>query len=119
MPEAGPYHRLAWFQMQIEESRVALAAGAGQHRPGMPLVEPLVGREAHITIDPEDAPYRIAGERYPGLDQPSPDRGDQCAKRRQHLGLLPRFPRLDPSGVVVAAQAAEKGEGRRAEPGEA
>src|SRR4029077_9872594 len=105
MPEAGPYHRLAWFQMQIEESRVALAAGAGQHRPGMGLVEPLVGREAQIAIDPEDAAQRVAGQRYPGLDQPDRDRRDQYPKRRQHLGLVYRFARLEPHRVVVAAQS--------------
>src|SRR5436190_16901398 len=105
--------------MQVEEPRIALAAGAGQHRPGMRLVEPLVGREAHIAIDAEDAAHRIARQRYPGLAKRRPDRADQRAKRRQNLGLVHRFARLEPGGVVVAAQPAEKRERRRAKPGKA
>src|SRR6266566_125812 len=119
MPETGGDHRFTRFEVQVEEPRIALAAGAGQHRPGMSLVEPLVGRETHIAIDAEDAPHRITGQRYPGLAERRPHRVDQRAKRRQHLGLVHRFAWLKPGGVVVAAQPAEKRECRRAEPGKA
>src|SRR6266576_328359 len=119
MPETGRDHRLARFEVQVEEPRIALAAGAGQHRPGMSLVEPLVGREAHIAIDAEDAPHRIAGQRYPGLAERRPYRVDQRAKRREHLGLVHRFARLEPDRVIIAAQPAEKRERRRPEPGKA
>src|SRR5439155_6235377 len=119
MPETGRDHRLARFQVQVEEPRIALAAGAGQHRPGMGLVEPLVGREAHIAIDAEDAPHRIARQRYPGLAKRGPDRVDQRAKRRKNLGFVDAFTRLEPARVVIAAQPAEKRERGRAKSGEA
>jgi hypothetical protein len=75
--------------------------------------------EAHIAIDPENAAQRITGKRYPHVAERRPDGDDQRAKRRQHLGLVHRFARLEPGRIVVAAQPAEKRECRRAKPGEA
>ena len=103
--------------MEVEEAGVALSAGARQHRPRMRLIEPLVGREAHIAVDPEDAAPGVADQRQPGLFQRRPDRDDQVPQRRQHFCLVDRLLRPEPVRVVVVAQFPEKPERRRPEPG--
>src|SRR5436853_334292 len=77
--------RGAGFDMEIEETGVALPAGAGQDRTGMNLVEPLVGGEADIAIDAEDGAARVAKERYRLLAQAIAERGDELAERGQHI----------------------------------
>src|ERR1041384_2970656 len=102
--------------MEGEEPRIALLAGAGQHRPRMRLVEPLVGRKARIAVAPEDAARGIAGKRNTGFGERRRYRGNQRAERRQYLGLVHRLARLEPIRVVVVAQAPEESERCRAKP---
>ena len=96
--------------MDVEEAGVALAAGTGQHRALMRLVELLVGRKAHVAIDAENAAGRVAHQRQPGRVQRSAQRDEQGAERCPYLVVVDGLARLEPVGIVVAREAAEEGE---------
>src|SRR5580704_527186 len=104
--------------MDVEKARIAFAARAGQHCSRMRLVEPLVGREADVAIDEEDAAVGIADERYPDRFEPTAERRDQSAKRRQYLGVVDRFARLKPQRIVVPGQPPQEAERGRPKAGE-
>src|SRR5215471_18966844 len=76
----------------------------------MRLIQPLVRREPHVAVDAENAALRVPDQRDLHILQGRPDRRDQLAEWGQHFGLVDRFTGLEPGGVVVVAELAEKSE---------
>ena len=87
MPEPGADPRRARLEVDIEQAGIAFAAGAGQHRALMRLVELLVGRKTYVPIDAENAAIGVADKRDAGRIERIAQRRQQGAERPQHLGI--------------------------------